>query len=386
MINKLLACGFGATLVFAAPAPVAFAKPFSPGGHYGAGAHLHRFVLRDPAGGAPMPHTRYRLFLADVDIPGLKAGPVSGVTDARGRTASVRMGKRYRELAWTLEPVIGAGQMGQSFVMRGEDGEPRPGLPYLLDSAGGSLFCGMSGRDGGTYYVLGHTETVVTLYLTDKLTPGDLGRCKRIANAVGALPAHASRSDLFRTMLAQYIAGKKEFSEGLEKRVREKLVALAIESAEVRYYDLAVALGDDIDAGELGNGLIDANWMVERGIAYIDKALEAAPQDPALEGSKAWGLFKAGKQEQALFWFERASAKFGDQRPTTDEEVSARSLVLTRMADMLWQIGRKDQARRIFQQAWDLAANEPTLSQTLGRLGIEMNNGQSGSGKAAPTE
>ena len=372
MIKKVLAWAGGALLLLASSAPIAATRGYPAGGMYGAGPHLHRFVLRDPVGGAPMPHTRYRMFLADRDIPGLGSRPVQGRTDARGRTASVRMAKRYPEVTWTVEPVIGAGHLGKAFVMRGDDGEPRPGMPYLLDSTGGYFFCGVSARDGGTYYVLGHTEQTVTLYLNDELTAGDFGRCTRIADAIGALPVGTKRPAVFRAMLAQYIAGKNELSESMEQRLREKLVALAIESAEQRQYDLAVGLGDHLDPGELGNGLINANWMTERGIAYIDQALQAAPEDPALLGSKAWGLFRVGRNDQALHWFERAVAAFGSDSPKTDEEVSAKSVVLTRMADMLWQLGRKKEARKLFRQAGELAANDPTLSEVLSRIGLTM--------------
>ncbi len=371
MIKTVLAC---ALCMLASSAPGAATRPYPAGGTYGAGPHSHRFILRDPVGGAPMPHARYRMFLADRTIPGLGARPVQGRTDARGRTAAVRMPKRYPEVAWTVEPVIGAGHLGKAFVMRGDDGKPRPGMRYLLDSTGGYFFCGVSARDGGTYYVLGHTEQTVTLYLNDALTDGDFGRCKRIANAIGALPAGSKRPEVFRAMLAQYVAGKPELGDSMEQRLREKLVALAIESADVRQYDLAVGLGDDLDPGELGNGLINANWMTARGIAYIDQALQAAPQDPALLGSRAWGLFRLGRNEQALQWFERAVAAFGSEAPKTDEEVNARSIVLTRMADMLWQLGRKEEARRIFRQAGNLAANDPTLSDTLSRSGIDLNS------------
>ena len=321
-----------------------------------------------------MPHTRYRMFISDRDIPGLGSRPVQGLTDARGRTASVRMAKRYPEVRWTVEPVIGAGHLGQAFVMRGEDGEPRSGMAYLLDSTGGYFFCGVSARDGGTYYVLGHTKQTVTLYLNDELTTGDFGRCKRIANAIGALPVGINRPAVFRAMLAQYIAGKSELSNSMEQRLREKLVALAIESADLRQYELAVGLGGGLDPGELGNGLINANWMMARGLAYIDQALQAAPRDPALLGSKAWGLFRLGRNEEALHWFERAVAAFGGDHPKTDEEISARSVVLTRWADMLWQLGRKEEARRLFQQAGNLAANDPTLAETLIRLGVDLNS------------
>jgi hypothetical protein len=66
-------------------------------------------------------------------------------------------------------------------------------------------------------------------------------------------------------------------------------------------------------------------WMLERGMGYIDAALAQAPDDPHILDSKGWGLFRLGRGEQALAYFERAIAAFG---AGGEGDPGARSVVL----------------------------------------------------------
>jgi len=58
----------------------------------------------------------------------------------------------------------------------------------------------------------------------------------------------------------------------------------------------------------LGYILIDRNIDVNKGLALVEKALTYAPEEYSYLDSKAWGLYKIGKYEEALQIFEKLEA------------------------------------------------------------------------------
>lgn len=385
MLEKVVSRLCGAALLSLALAPAsAFARDYVPPGTVGAGKHVHQFVLRDPVTGAPMPGARYRLFLPEHKISGIPAslnGVIFGVTDSGGRTASVRMPKHYPRADWSFSPVIGEGDFGEAFRLAGEDGEAVVGMPYVIDMKGGFLACGKSGSDGGTYYAQGHQVQTVLLYTDNgRLTRQDYAWCKRSAEAVADLPASAEQTEIFRTMLAHYVSGKKEISSDMQERIREKLVQLAIFGRDSKQLDIALGLADTFDLNGVGYDLVDANWEVERGLGYIDEALAASPDDANILDSKGWGLFRLGKSEQALEYFERSIAAF-DKAEGGDS--AARAEGLAHKGEVLWQLGRRDEARQAFAAAKEMSADDKTLPETLQRLNIDLDVGD-GQAKPAP--
>lgn len=69
-----------------------------------------------------------------------------------------------------------------------------------------------------------------------------------------------------------------------------------------------------IALNNLGYMLIDHNLDIERGVALVDKALSYAPDEPSYLDSKAWGLHKTGKHEEALEILEKLAAEGMDAR------------------------------------------------------------------------
>jgi len=58
----------------------------------------------------------------------------------------------------------------------------------------------------------------------------------------------------------------------------------------------------------LGYMLIDHDIDIKRGITLVDEALTYAPEEASYLDSKAWGLYKIGKYEEALAIFEKLAA------------------------------------------------------------------------------
>jgi Flp pilus assembly protein TadD len=106
----------------------------------------------------------------------------------------------------------------------------------------------------------------------------------------------------------------------------------------------------------LGYSLADRNIRLVEARTLIDRALELAPNDPFILDSKGWVLFRQGETQAALDTLNQA---FGI-RP--DPEIAAH------LGEVLWSIGRKDEAR----QTWDTARKEhpanEALAETVKRL------------------
>jgi len=102
--------------------------------------------------------------------------------------------------------------------------------------------------------------------------------------------------------------------------------------------------------------------FAERGVRLgearelIDRALELSPDDPFILDSKGWVLFRLGEAAAALEVLNRAFAL------RSDPEIAAH------LGEVLWSLGRKDEARATWEKARaEHPANE-TLAETLKRL------------------
>ena len=98
-----------------------------------------------------------------------------------------------------------------------------------------------------------------------------------------------------------------------------------------------------------GNNLDEARDL-------IDRALVIEPEDPAIMDSKGWLLFKQGDPAAALPWLQRAYTAF------PDPEVAAH------LGEVLWVLGRQNEAHQIWNAALVSDAAHPVLTQTLQRL------------------
>lgn len=90
--------------------------------------------------------------------------------------------------------------------------------------------------------------------------------------------------------------------------------------------------------------------------AYIERALEILPDDPAVIDSMGWVLYRLGESEQALVYLERAYQEL--QEP----EIAAH------LGEVLWALGQRERAREVWRAAFDEDAEHPVLMETVQRL------------------
>lgn len=89
----------------------------------------------------------------------------------------------------------------------------------------------------------------------------------------------------------------------------------------------------------LGYSFADRNLRLTEARELIEKALKLSPDDPFILDSMGWVLYRQGDFQGALLYLERSFAK----RP--DPEVAAH------IGEVLWALGRKDDARRVWREA-----------------------------------
>ena len=109
----------------------------------------------------------------------------------------------------------------------------------------------------------------------------------------------------------------------------------------------------------LGYSLADRNLRLEEARALIVRALELNPGDPFITDSLGWVEFRLGRLEEARRLLQQAWTS----RP--DAEIGAH------LGEVLWVMGRRDDALGIWRLALDRDGSNKVLQQTLARLGVQ---------------
>lgn len=106
----------------------------------------------------------------------------------------------------------------------------------------------------------------------------------------------------------------------------------------------------------LGYTLTDLTERHDEAYELISRALGQAPDSPAILDSMGWVLYRLGRPGEGLAYIERA----WEIQP--DEEIAAH------LGELLWSLGRVDEAREIWLQAIVEWPGSEILLDTMGRL------------------
>jgi tetratricopeptide (TPR) repeat protein len=106
----------------------------------------------------------------------------------------------------------------------------------------------------------------------------------------------------------------------------------------------------------LGYSLADRNERLPEARELIEKALKLSPDDSFIIDSMGWVLYRQGRTKDALDWLQRAFTA----RP--DAEIAAH------LGEVLWALGRRDEAERVLQDAAKKDPGNEALTNTLKRL------------------
>jgi tetratricopeptide (TPR) repeat protein len=106
----------------------------------------------------------------------------------------------------------------------------------------------------------------------------------------------------------------------------------------------------------LGYSFAERNIRLPEAKKLIERALEIAPQDFFIIDSLGWVLYRMGDLNGAAAQLRRA----WEGRP--DGEIGAH------LGEVLWVLGERDEARRIWQEAFKSSPENDTLQKTLKRF------------------
>lgn len=109
----------------------------------------------------------------------------------------------------------------------------------------------------------------------------------------------------------------------------------------------------------LGYSLADRGIRLDEARSLIVRAVELAPQDPFIQDSLGWLEFRVGNHELALRVLQNA------YKAMPDAEIAAH------LGEVLWTLGRKNDAAAVWREGLLLKADNQTLTETLSRLGFK---------------
>ncbi len=106
----------------------------------------------------------------------------------------------------------------------------------------------------------------------------------------------------------------------------------------------------------LGYSFAERNQRLEEAEQLVLKALQLSPDDPFIIDSMGWVLYRKGDNQGALAHLQRAFSI----RP--DPEIAAH------LGEVLWALGRRDEAKRIWQEAAKAHPGNEVLAEVIKRF------------------
>lgn len=175
--------------------------------------------------------------------------------------------------------------------------------------------------------------------------------------AEGELLYEAKR---FEDAMALYNEGLGEFPDDVDllygrSLIAERMGRLTLSERDLRRI-LELEPDDSRSLNALGYILANHTSRFDEALLLISRALEQNPDDAAVIDSMGWVQFRLGNLDTALDYLSRAY----DSMP--DPEVAAH------LAEVLWELGRQEQAETILQDALQEEPDHQVLRDTIKRL------------------
>ena len=139
---------------------------------------------------------------------------------------------------------------------------------------------------------------------------------------------------------------------------------LASSEADLRSI-IAIKPDDARALNHLGYMLADQTTRYEEALTLLESAIALNPGDPATTDSLAWAQYKLGRYEDALQNIRRAFAVFPDPE------------VASHMGEILWMMGRRDEALAVWQRALEGAPEDPLVTEAMQRLQTQASEDES---------
>ena len=193
--------------------------------------------------------------------------------------------------------------------------------------------------------------------LFDRLIEDEPQRAPEILTARARMYAQSSELPKAFAVLEK---GALEYPDSVELRYAAASVYEEQGQVSAALRELSSVLkarpNDPAAMNALGFTLADHDKELSRARRLIERAHAAAPKNAAILDSLGWVLFRQGHATEALPYL---NAAYGDEH---DGDIAAH------LGEVLWQLGRQDEAQRIWSEAGALDADNHLLKSTRHRL------------------
>jgi tetratricopeptide (TPR) repeat protein len=193
--------------------------------------------------------------------------------------------------------------------------------------------------------------------LLDRLIEDEPQRAPEILTARARM--YAQSSDLPKAF-AVLEKGSMEYPDSVELHYAAASVYEEQGRVSAALRELALVVkarpNDPAALNALGFTLADHAKELSRARKLIERAHAAAPRNAAILDSLGWVLYRQGRAPEALSYLHAA---YSDDR---DGDIAAH------LGEVLWQLGRQDEAQRIWSEASAVDADNHLLKSTRHRL------------------
>lgn len=157
-------------------------------------------------------------------------------------------------------------------------------------------------------------------------------------------------------------AGLKQFPDNADllydyAMTAEKLDRFALMESTLRHM-MKIAPDNQHAYNALGYTLAERNMRLPEARSLIEKALQLAPDDPFIMDSMGWVYYRLGNLKQAERYLRSAY------------ELQADPEIAAHLGEVLWKLGKKDEAQKIWREAISKDPENDTLKSTLTRLHV----------------
>lgn len=117
---------------------------------------------------------------------------------------------------------------------------------------------------------------------------------------------------------------------------------------------------DSRSLNHLGYMLANQTERYEEALQLLERAIEIAPDDPAIIDSLAWAQYKLGRYDEALANLRRAYAAFPDHE------------VASHLGEVLWVMGREEDAIAVWRNALETRPDSELIREAVDRLQADI--------------
>lgn len=188
----------------------------------------------------------------------------------------------------------------------------------------------------------------------------------RRENPDSAVQLYISQADILReeeryqTAFDLLGSALQEFPDNHDLLYSRALAAERIDKLDVLEGDLRLILATDPDNGHalnaLGYTLADRTDRYQEALALLQRAIELLPEDPAVLDSMGWVNYRLGNTDTSLEYLRQA------YKLNQDPEI------VSHLCEVLWEAGLQDEARSIWQKAFDEAPESRYLLRLKDRM------------------